>query len=322
MEILTDPQGRRLNSLRMSVTGRCGMGCSYCNAETDDGGDASEDPSIAELARLGGVFISLGIERIRITGGEPLLRPDLPDLVRRLRAFPGLKEVAVTTNGLMLETRALELKEAGVARVNVSIDSQDPAVFQKLTGVDGLARVKAGITAARKAGLEPVRLNMVVLRGVNDGELPALVEYAREAGATARFIEFMPVGVDSKKWRDSFVPASEMLDRLKPLLAGSPSGLPDTPGPARYLPLAAGGGVGIIAGVSKPFCDECARLRLSPRGGLRLCLTADLDADLLGPLRAGADDAKLAGLIRESVKRKPARGDYSQATKPMSGVGG
>ena len=321
-EVLRDTSGRRLTTLRLSVTGRCGMGCSYCNGAPDDGGEEAEDPGICELARLAGVFTGLGISKIRLTGGEPLVRPDLPELISQIRPLPGLEEISLTTNGLLLEMRADELKFSGVDRVNVSIDSLIPEMFRQLTGVDGLDKVLAGIEAAISAGLTPVHLNMVVIRGKNDGELPALVEYARKAGATARFIELMPVGMSRDKWRESFFPASGMLEKLTPLLASQPGGLPDTSGPARYLPLAGGGEVGIIAGMSKPFCSDCARLRLSPRGGLRLCLTADLDADLLGPLRAGADDATLAGIIRESIKRKPAGGDYGNASVPMSAVGG
>jgi len=321
-EVLADSSGRRLTTLRMSVTGRCSMGCTYCNGAPDDGGEESEDPAIGDLVRLAGVFTGMGISRIRLTGGEPLVRPDLADLIANIRILPGLEELSLTTNGLLLEMRADELKFSGIDRVNVSIDSLDRAVFRRLTGVDGVKNVVAGVEAAVQAGLTPVHLNMVVIRGMNEDELPAMVEFARRVGATARFIELMPVGLSREKWAESFFPASGMLEKLAPLLAGNPSGLPDTPGPARYLPLVGGGEVGIIAGISQPFCGECARLRLSPRGGLRLCLTAELDSDLLGPLRAGADDAILAALIRESVKRKPARADYGHITTPMSGVGG
>jgi cyclic pyranopterin phosphate synthase len=278
--------------------------------------------SFEEIERLARVFVSLGVDRMKLTGGEPLLRADLPDLVRRLKGVPGLGELSLTTNGLWLAPMAADLRAAGLDRLTVSLDTLDPDRFRCLTGADALHRVRAGIDAARAAGFPDLRLNAVIMRGINDEDPPGLLAFARGAGLTLRFIEVMPLGMPREEWVRRFVPASGILAALRPWLVDPEAGLPAGPGPARYLPLRGGGRVGIIASVSERFCGDCDRLRLSARGALRLCLGSPLEADLRGPLRAGAGDEALRDLILRAVRRKPAIGEYESAGPVMCAVGG
>lgn len=320
---LEDSHARVMRTLRISVNDDCDMACSYCNmlpaGTCADAGDRLMTP--AEIAALAGVFAGLGVARFRLTGGEPLLRPDIVGIVSALAGVVDVADLALTTNGLRLAGRAGELREAGLRRVNVSLDTLDREAFRRATGHDGLDSVVAGIRAAVRAGFSPVRLNAVVVRGTNAQELPALAAFARDEGAVMRFIELMPVGVAGRGWAAGYVPALEMASLLAPVLATTDIP-PDGPGPARYLPMRGGGEVGIIAPVSRPFCGGCGRLRLSAEGRLRTCLTAESGADLLGPLRAGAGAAGLARLIRAETVRKQARAEWSMAVRNMVVVGG
>ncbi len=319
---LTDGFGRVMGALRVSVTDRCDLVCSYCRPHGAPALDARGlVPSFEEITRLVRVFLRLGVTRVRLTGGEPLRRRGLAILVRALKTA-GVPDLALTTNGTALAGQAAALARAGLDRLNVSLDSLDPARFAAITGVDALPRVLAGIEAARAAGLFPLRFNAVAMRGVNDDELCALARYAVSRGGAMRFIEFMPVGVAPAAWEHRYLPAAAILESLRPVLAPGVTGLPDGPGPARYLPLAGGGEVGIIAGVSRPFCGTCDRLRLSARGALRLCLASPLEVDLLAPLRAGAADDELGRIIRAAVRRKPTGASYTEARAGMSVIGG
>lgn len=322
---LVDPFGRTMESLRISVNGRCDLACGYCNAAVKDqaaGGEAQGGGMATprEYARLAGLFAGMGVAKIRLTGGEPLLRSDLPDIVGAIRSVDGVDDLAMTTNGVGLAALAGELRKAGLNRVNISIDTLDRESFRVHCGRDALEAVLAGVRAAVEAGLNPVRLNAVVIRGVNDRELVRLVEFARAEGAVMRFIELMPVGIGGTQWSDGFVPLPDIMRGLAPLLEGSRQ--PEGKGPARYLPLKGGGEVGIVSSVSKPFCRECGRLRLTVDGRLRTCMTVDPGVDLLAMARGGADDGAMRDAITGAVAGKPERGDWKTAVRPMVQVGG
>jgi len=294
---------RPLRDLRISVTDRCNFRCPYCMPKEVFGpGHAFlRDPqlmSLGELTRIAQAFISLGVEKIRLTGGEPLLRPDVPDLVAALKHDLRLPEVALTTNGWLLEKLAPALHAAGLDRINVSVDSLDDATAGKLNGLGfSVARVLRGIDAAASLGL-PVKINCVIQRGVNDGELLELCEYFRTRGHTLRFIEFMDVGNTNHWSAERVVPARELVARIAARWPLEPVG-PAYRGEvaARYRYLDGRGEIGLISSVTEPFCRDCHRARLSADGKLFTCLFASLGWDVLGCLRAGADDAELAAYI-------------------------
>jgi cyclic pyranopterin phosphate synthase len=303
MSDLRDPFHRPLRDLRISVTDRCNFRCPYCMpAEVFGPGYAFlKDPqlmTLPEITRIARAFVALGVEKIRLTGGEPLLRADVPELVRALKQELRVPDVALTTNGWLLEKRAAELRAAGLDRVNVSLDSLDPATAGRMNGL-GFSpdRVLRGIAAASAAGL-PVKLNMVVQRGVNDGEILALAEFARAGGHTLRFIEFMDVGNTNHWSAAQVVPAREIVERVGAKWPLEPAG-PAYRGEvaARYRYRDGRGEIGLISSVTEPFCADCHRARLSADGKIYTCLFTALGWDVLGALRAGADDAELARYI-------------------------
>ncbi|MCC6623192.1 MAG: GTP 3',8-cyclase MoaA [Deltaproteobacteria bacterium] len=336
---LVDKQARRVEYLRLSVTDRCNFRCLYCMPEEGlQFSPRAEVLSYEEIVRLVGVFVSLGINRVRITGGEPLLRRDLVELVRAIAATPGVEDLALSTNGYALETMARPLADAGLSRVNVSIDSLDPERFAAITRTGELPRVLAGIEAARAAGMAPVKLNVVVLRGKNDDELTGLVRFAAERGHLVRFIEYMPIGVDGFWSDESFVPVDAMLARLARDfdIAGGPERDPGVTGggPARYAWLTprhpeVGGGppvrVGFITALSDNFCAACNRVRLTATGRLQECLAYAGSLSLRDAMRAGASDAELADQIAGALGTKGPghRFDHGQRTpQSMSITGG
>jgi GTP 3',8-cyclase len=295
-----DHVGRPLRDLRISVTDRCNFRCSYCMPKERFGADAAFLPHAevltrAEIVRIAGLLVDEGVEKIRITGGEPLVRPDLPGIVADLAALPGLRDLSVTTNGSLLAARAQELRDSGLRRITVSLDSLDEDVFGRLNGVGApVWRVLDGVEAALAAGFAPVKVNMLVQRGVNDACVLPMVEWARERGVNLRLIEYMDVGT-ANGWRpDDVVPAAELLRRIG-------ERWPLDPLPARYPGEVAtrfryrdgGGELGVIASVSAPFCGDCTRMRLSPDGRLYTCLFATRGHDVRGLLRSGATDAEL-----------------------------
>jgi cyclic pyranopterin phosphate synthase len=317
--ILRDRYGRAVTYLRVSVTAHCNLRCFYCLPRMRAAG-RPEQLDLDELAATVASGVALGITKIRLTGGEPLVRPGVVDLVRKLRALPGLRDLALSTNGTLLAEHAAALKAAGLMRVNVSVDSLRPAVFRALTGRDDLARVTAGIRAARDAGLAPVKLNVVVVRGVNDDELPALVEFAARHDAQARFIEYMPLGA-GERWGSSYVSRAEILERLRPLLADAPPR--HRPGDtASYYPLAAGGEVGVISPVSCRFCDLCNRLRLTADGKLRPCLTSEGEVDVRAALRPVPSPDALAAAFRAATAGRPEFGTYTTDAQARAAAGG
>ena len=305
MADIRDPYARPLRDLRISVTDRCNFRCPYCMPAEVFGPDHAflhhdQVMSLEELRRILRAFQRLGVEKIRITGGEPLLRPDVPDLVRLLKQELGVPDVALTTNGWLLAAAAPRLRAAGLDRLNVSLDSLRPETFARLSGNGShrsVERVLAGIAAAAALGF-PIKLNMVVQRGVNDGDIPELAAWAREQGHTLRFIEFMDVG-NSNGWRrELVVPAREIVALLSarwPLEPCSPAYRGEVA--ARYRYRDGRGEIGLISSVTEPFCRDCHRARLSADGKLFTCLFASAGWDVLGALRAGAGDDELFGYL-------------------------
>lgn len=307
---------RPLRNLRISVTDRCNLRCGYCMPEEDYVWLDREDIlTFEETARLARVFAGLGVEKLRLTGGEPLLRRDLDRLVAQLAAVPGIRDLALTTNALLLGDQAAGLKVAGMGRVTVSVDSLDRATFERLTRRDDLERVLRGIEALRAAGFAGTKLNAVVLRGENDGELVSLLEYGREHDIEVRFIEYMDVGGATRWSLDAVVPSAEMLARIgehygevEVVTGGDPSA------PADRYRLPDGTVFGIVASTTEPFCSACDRARLTADGVFYLCLYARQGTDLRGPLRAGATDAELAGIVRSAWTGRRDRGAEERLT--------
>jgi cyclic pyranopterin phosphate synthase len=288
----------------VSVTDRCNFRCTYCMPKEVYGRDFHFLPrpdllTFEEITRLVRVFVGRGVCKVRLTGGEPLLRRDLPALVGQIAAIEGVEDLALTTNGVLLTRHARALRDAGLRRVTVSLDSVDDAVFRAMNDMDvPLARVVEGIDAAIEAGLAPVKLNAVIRRGVNEAGTLDLARFARERGCILRFIEYMDVGT-TNGWRlEEVVPAAELVARidaempLDPVAAGYRG---EVAGRYRYRD--GGGEVGMISSVTQPFCADCSRARLSADGRLYTCLFATEGHDLRGPLRAGASDADLSDLV-------------------------
>ena len=298
-----DALGRTLADLRISVIDRCNFRCPYCMPEEAYPADhvflrARERLDFPEIERIARVFVSLGVRKLRLTGGEPLLRRDLPQLVARLASIEGIEDLALTTNGVLLEKFARPLRDAGLRRVTVSMDSADPEVFRRMSGGRGeLAQVEAGIAAAEQAGLAPIKINCVVMRGVNDNGVLDLVARFRGTGHIVRFIEYMDVGTVNGWRSDRVVPGAELAARIDarwplesmPRNAGSTS--------RRWRFRDGAGEVGFINSVTEPFCGGCTRARLAADGKLYTCLFAHAGHDLRALLRAGESDAALRATV-------------------------
>ncbi|HVE98189.1 MAG TPA: GTP 3',8-cyclase MoaA [Mycobacteriales bacterium] len=327
---LVDRFGRVATDLRVSLTDRCTLRCTYCMpAEGLDWMPRADLLTDAEVVRLVRVAVGLGVEAVRLTGGEPLLRPGLAELVRGIAALTPRPQVTLTTNGLRLAGAADALAEAGLDRVNVSLDTLRPDRFRALTRRDGLPEVTAGLAAAGRAGLRPGKVNAVLGRGVNDDEAADLLEFCLDRGYELRFIEFMPLDAGHTWSRPDLVTADEILDRLAARWSLTPdddrvrgSAPAETwlvdGGPAR---------VGVIGSVTRPFCAACDRVRLTADGQVRNCLFARAETDLRGAMRAGATDSELADLWRGDVAAKAAghgidEEGFTQPERPMSAIGG
>src|SRR6202049_2812388 len=290
--------GRPLRSLRVSVTDRCNLRCNYCMPQEEYVWLPREELlTFEEIARLVDVFTSLGVEDVRLTGGERLLRCDLAGLVRMLAANPRIRDLAMTTNGVLFAEHAEELRAAGLHRVTLSLDTLRPERFLALTGRDTLAQVLAGIAAARRTGFERLKLDTVVLRGTNDEELADLIEFGREAGAEVRFIEYMDVGGATEWSLEKVFTRAEMLDRLGKRYGTITPLNENSSAPAERFRLPDGAVFGIIASTTTPFCRSCDRSRLTADGLWYLCLYAQAGIDLRQILRAGASAAELAARI-------------------------
>jgi cyclic pyranopterin phosphate synthase len=321
-----DALARPLRDLRISVTDRCNFRCSYCMPAELFGEryqflPRSEILSFEEIERLARVFLGLGVRKLRITGGEPLLRADLPRLVQRLGALPEAPDLALTTNGVLLPGLAAALRAAGLRRVTVSLDSLDPETFLRMNGGKlEVQRVLEGIAAAEAAGLAPLKLNCVVQRGVNDHTIVALARHFRGTGHVVRFIEYMDVGTRNGWELGQVLPAAEIARRLdeafgiEPVERGYRGEVAE-----RWRYRDGSGEIGIIASVTRPFCGDCTRARLTTDGKLVTCLFASAGTDLRGPLRSGVDDAQLRALVESVWLRRADR--YSEvraeATEPL-----
>lgn len=302
---LIDSFGRTHNNLRISVTDRCNLRCTYCMPEEVTFIDKRELLSFEEIAHFVRAAVPLGIDKVRLTGGEPLMRRDLPELVRLIAAIPGIRDIGLTTNGILLTDQAQALFDAGLRRINVSLDALDPGRFRQLTRRDGLDKVIDGILAAKRAGFQPVKINAVSIRGVTEHEVVPLARFARQHGLEMRFIEYMPIGAD--QWeRGKVYFAHEIMELLEQEVA------PLVPAPD-YNPRApamdfdytdGGGRIGIIASVSRPFCMSCNRIRLTADGKLRNCLFALGEVDVKSLLRGGAGDEAIQDVVRQNVAAK------------------
>src|SRR5580700_464704 len=328
---LTDSHGRVIHDLRVSITDRCNYKCVYCR--TGEVGAQYPELRIDEYLRLIEVFVGLGITKVRLTGGEPLLRRHVVELVRQLaqmRTPAGERlDLALTTNGHLLESLAAPLKHAGLNRVTVSMDAVDAATFERITRVEGsFAAVLAGVRAARDAGLTPLKINCVLLRGFNDDQIEGFARFAREENVVVRFIEFMPLE-EGRLWTPEIVVTLkeivERIGRSMPLKELPPREASET---ARRYTFADGvGEIGIIAPVSQAFCGACSRVRLTSDGKIRTCLFSQVEHDLYGRLRAGASDEELRAYIVRTIQGKEARHhigepEFMKPSRSMVHIGG
>jgi cyclic pyranopterin phosphate synthase len=327
---LADTFGRVATDLRVSLTDRCNLRCSYCMpAEGLDwlpNDDVLTDDEIVRLITIG--VERLGIREVRFTGGEPLLRRGLPDIVRRTAALSPRPETSITTNGLGLTHTAKALAEAGLDRVNVSLDTVRSEDFLTITRRDRFADVVAGLEAASAAGLGPVKVNAVLLRGINDDQAPELLQWCMDRGYQLRFIEQMPLDAQHRWSREAMVTADEIFTALGTVFALEPAEEPRGSAPAELFTVDGGPHtVGVIASVTRPFCGDCDRVRLTADGQVRNCLFAREESDLRGALRAGADDTEIAERWQAAMlTKRPGHGiddeSFLQPSRPMSAIGG
>ncbi len=322
-----DQYGRHIHYLRISLTDACNLRCVYCMPEHMTFRPRNELLQDEEIMRLVHIFAELGVDKIRLTGGEPTIRPRLVELVRQIKRVPGIRDLAMTTNGLLLPELAHPLKHAGLDRVNISLDTLDPQKFHAITRWGHLEDVWAGINAAEAAGLEPIKINCVVTRGFNDEDVVDMARLTLEHPWEVRFIELMPLGGIADFAQSAVVRSEETRARIEAAL-GPLEEIPDYDmrDPARPYRLAgAKGRLGFIDTISNPFCEGCGRIRLTADGKLRLCLLRDKEVDLLTPLRAGASDEELGQIIREAVWHKPWGHGLAHRvipTRGMSQIGG
>ena len=303
---LVDSWGRPHNNLRISVTDRCNIRCVYCMPEQVQFLPRAQLLSFEEIERFVRIAVTLGIDKVRLTGGEPLVRRDLPALVEKLAAVPGLRDIGLTTNGILLAPVARALRDAGLQRINISLDTLDAAKFERLTRRPGLEHVIDGILAAKAIGLRPIKINAVAMRGETEEEVVPLARFARRHGLELRFIEYMPLDAGHRWEREKVLFAADIIalltEGIGPLV---PSAVQDPRVPALDYEYTDGAGsVGFIASVSRPFCMSCNRIRLTADGKLRNCLFSLEETDVRGLLRDGAADAEIADAIRSCVASK------------------
>ena len=327
---LVDTFGRTHNNLRISVTDRCNIRCFYCMPETGvEFVDRSEILSFEEIEHFVRVAAGLGIDKIRVTGGEPLVRRDLPRLIEKLIAIPGIRDLAVTTNGVLLAEQARSLYDAGLRRLNIHLDTLDRARFLHITRRDELDKVLEGIETCRELGFGPIKINAVAVKGLTEADVVPLARFGRERGIEVRFIEFMPLDAQELWDRKRVLLADDMVAMLsKEICPLEDIPDPDPRAPATEYRFADGiGRVGFIASVSRPFCLNCNRLRLTSDGKLRYCLFAIDEADVKGLLRGGATDEEIEKVIRGNVREKWAGHEINSAKfvpppRPMYSIGG
>ncbi len=327
---LTDKFGRRISDLRISITDRCNYKCVYCRSG-NNGAQFAEMP-IADYLRMAHLFVGLGITKVRLTGGEPLLRNGLIEMVRELGRMCTVEgdalDIAITTNGHLLADLAQPLADAGLSRVTVSMDAVDPVRFARITRVpNGYERVLAGVHAAQRAGLNPVKVNCVLLRGFNDDQIAAFGKFAREEGVVVRFIEFMPLEEDRVWSPEIVVPLEEILQRMAEFMPLREIRRSDSETARRYVFEDGIGEIGIIAPVSHPFCGHCSRVRVTSDGKIRTCLFSVREHDLAGRMVSGASDKELTDFIYQVVDQKEERHHIGEpgfvpASRTMVHIGG
>jgi len=324
---LIDKYQRHLNYLRVSITDRCNLECVYCRP----GGlipilPHAEILSYEEILRIVRVGVSLGISKVRITGGEPLVRRGVFDFLKKLAAMKGIRDLSLTTNGVLLRDNTDRIRTAGIRRINVSLDTLDPRRYYRITGRDCFKRVWQGIEEAHHAGLFPIKINVVALRGVNDDELTDLAELSLKYPFHVRFIEYMPMGMAAEKEKGKTMLTPEIRQRIEALGSLAPVKRGASDGPAERFRLAgARGEIGFISAISHHFCHLCNRLRLTASGQLRSCLLSDRQVDMKTPLRAGCSDADITDIFLKAVRHKPSA--HCLTTKQrikgqMSAIGG
>ncbi|HEY5177669.1 MAG TPA: GTP 3',8-cyclase MoaA [Terriglobales bacterium] len=327
---LTDKFGRRINDLRISITDRCNYRCVYCRSGTD--GPQFPEMPIADYLRMARVFVGLGITKVRLTGGEPLLRKGLVEMVRELGRMRTLEggplDLAITTNGHLLAEMAQPLADAGLSRVTVSMDAVDAGEFARITRVpNGYDRVLAGIRSAQRAELKPVKINCVLLRGFNDDQITAFGRFAREEGVAVRFIEFMPLEEDRVWSPEIVVTLDEIVRRMAEFMPLREIGHARSETARRYVFEDGIGEIGIIAPVSHPFCGHCSRIRVTSDGKIRTCLFSVRERDLAGLMARGASDEEMVEFILNAVERKEERHHIGEpgfvpASRTMVHIGG
>lgn len=328
-ELLADQFNRPITYLRISVTDKCNLRCVYCMPERGlPWMPKAEILSYEEIAQLVRAAASVGVRSIRLSGGEPLIRKNLWHLVEEIAAIDGIEDIALSTNALLLEEQIDDLLRAGLKRVNISLDTLREDRFLQIARRPGLDRVFAGIDAAIARGLTPVKINCVVMRGYNDDEIAEFAQWTRERAVYVRFIELMPVQENLDVQRDAYVSADEILERVRTIGDLQPSAGPGGNGPARYFAFpGAPGAVGVISPLSHDYCERCNRVRLTANGRLRLCLFGDHEIDLRTPLRAGASEGEIAGILRSAMLIKPERhhlklGEAASRMRAFSEIGG
>jgi cyclic pyranopterin phosphate synthase len=327
-----DKQNRRIDYLRVSITDRCNLSCLYCKPRGSVRLRTHEEIlRYEEIVKIIRVAAALGISHIRITGGEPLVRRGVLDFIERVKVVPGIDDISLTTNGVLLSKMAQQLRDAGIGRLNISLDSLDPNRFHRITGSDVWERVWNGIERAAEVGFDPVKINMVPVRGVNDDEVVKFARLTLDRALHVRFIEFMPIGKNDRWQREKCVTAGQIRESIERELGPlEPSSASSSAGPASNFRLAGARGViGFISPISQHFCAACRRLRLTADGKIRPCLLSDTEIDIKTPLRGGCDDSELRRLLELSLSIKPERHyftmDESSSAcfeRTMSGIGG
>jgi cyclic pyranopterin phosphate synthase len=325
--MLIDKFGRQATDLRISVTDRCNYRCVYCMPAEVQWLPKPQILTFEELEHLVTLFAQEGVTKLRLTGGEPLVRRDLPVLAARLNQVKGIQDISLTTNGYYLKEHARALKSAGIQRLNISLDSLRPDRFEKITRNNSFHRVLEGIQAAKTAGFDPIKINCVPIRGFNDDEILDFLEWGAAEKLQIRFIEFMPLDGDHNWKRENVLTEAEILERVsraRPIQGHTPA----KPAPAMLFEYSDGSGeFGVIPSVTRPFCADCSRIRLTADGKFRTCLFALQETDLLGPLRRGVSDQEIIDLIRDAVYHKWAGhkindSDFEQPARAMYAIGG
>ncbi len=325
---LIDTFNREHTNLRISVTDQCNFRCIYCMPEDMEFIEDSKVMTFDEIVRLACIGVDLGINKIRLTGGEPLVRRGIPELIRRLWQIEGLKEISLTTNGIGLAKQAKALYEAGLRRINVSLDTLNEEKFERMTRRKVLSKVLEGLKEAQRCGFHPIKVNAVAMRGFIEDDILELTQFARENSYELRFIEFMPLDADDIWGQNLFFPGKAIINKINEVYSLEPVSMNGNHEPAkRYRFTDSDSDIGVIASVTEPFCEQCNRVRLTADGKLRTCLFSLTETDLLTPLRAGASDEAIANLMIEAVKGKEAghkinSADFVKPSRNMSRIGG